>query len=332
MVRPGAVRRRIKESGPLQPHAATTRGPALAGTARSAGCNAKSSKGAKRVDPNSVVIFAFFALETGGAGVGIVRPVIPADLVPAARLVHRALRYRLRLNPGQIRAMLRLLPRGGVALDVGAHKGAYSCWMAWSVGRRGRVLAFEPQDRLAGSAGANSPTSPSARALLGLGLRQVRLFHAAVSDRDGAGTIDVRRSSTHGASLDGIGTVGEQGVDQQPVALVTLDGVAAREGLARVDFVKIDVEGHELAVLRGAAGVLARFRPALLIELEARHHKGASPLDEAAAMLTPLGYEGFYFRRRRERPMAEFTVASHQQYGAGRPGEYCNDFLFVARR
>ncbi|MEX2218023.1 MAG: FkbM family methyltransferase [Phycisphaerales bacterium] len=252
-----------------------------------------------------------------------VRHPIPEALAPrstwrapllAARAVHRALRYRLRLNPHQIRAMNGLLPRAGVGIDVGAHKGAYSCWMAWRVGPQGRVLAFEPQDRLA---------PRTAQSLRALGLRQVRLFHSAVSDRCGSAAIAVRRSSTHGASMEGIRG---DAIDQQPVAIVSLDAVAAAERLPRVDFIKIDVEGHEMAVLRGASRILERFGPALLIELEARHHAGGDPTAAAMALLAPLGYRGYFFDRGGRRPIEGFSAAGHQRYGEG---AYCNDFLFV---
>jgi FkbM family methyltransferase len=232
------------------------------------------------------------------------------------RLIHRALRYRFKLNRAQIGAMLGLLPRGGVGIDIGAHKGAYSFWMARAVGRGGRVLAFEPQETLART---------TAHALRALRLRQVELVHAAVSDRCGPAKINVRSRSSHGASMEEMHT-GLGPVEEREVDLITVDEAVRRRGLTRVDFVKIDVEGHEMAVLRGAADTLRRLGPAVLVELESRHHGGEDPVRAAAALMAAHGYRGHFYAPAGMRPLEEFEEQSHQRYGTG---EYCNDFLFV---
>ena len=66
------------------------------------------------------------------------------------RLSFRAWRYRLRNDPGAIPYLLATLGPGRMALDIGAHKGAYSYWMIKAVGPWGEVIAFEPQPELAG--------------------------------------------------------------------------------------------------------------------------------------------------------------------------------------
>ena len=251
------------------------------------------------------------------ARVGVVRRV--ADV---ARLVHRAGRYRFRLNPAEVSAMFRLLNRGGVAIDVGAHKGAYSYFMARRVGQGGRVLAIEPQARLA---------PRTAATLRAAGLANVELVQAAASDRVGSVPMDYRESSTHGAALDGLAG---SGVVRTTVQAVTLDALVQSRGLSKVDFIKIDVEGHEQAVLRGAMGVLRAHAPALLVEVEARHHAGAGaragdgagkvdPLSQVRAMLEPIGYAALAFvgcRCVRVDELRAGDVAS---------GRVSNNFLFV---
>ncbi len=69
------------------------------------------------------------------------------------------------------------------------------------------------------------------------------------------------------------------------VPCVTLDGL----GLRDVGFIKIDVDGSELAVLHGATGLLARDRPALFVELESR----IQPIAPVVTYLSLLGYEGW---------------------------------------
>ncbi len=213
--------------------------------------------------------------------------------------------------------MDRLLPRNGVAIDVGAHKGAYSYRMAKRVGPAGRVIGIEPQQRLA---------ARTAAALHAAGLRRVEIIQAAASDRQGPVSMDYRESSTHGAALDGLQG---PGVRSTTVEAVTLDAVAAARSLPRVDFIKIDVEGHEQAVLRGSLGILQKHHPALLVEIEARHHaQGGDPLAAAQSLLAPLGYETYAFVGRACRRADSIDPAILRAVSGDRPG-VSNNFLFV---
>ena len=66
-----------------------------------------------------------------------------------AELIHRAWRYRRRVDREGIRWMSGALRPGDLAVDVGAYKGGYTYWMRRAVGGEGRVLAFEPQPEAA---------------------------------------------------------------------------------------------------------------------------------------------------------------------------------------
>ncbi|MGH7092109.1 MAG: FkbM family methyltransferase, partial [Stellaceae bacterium] len=73
-----------------------------------------------------------------------------------------------------------------------------------------------------------------------------------------------------------------------PVILRRLDTIVAEARLARLDLVKIDVEGHERAVLAGAEAVLRRFRPAIVFE---SGHETTGDRTAIAALLVRLGYQ-----------------------------------------
>jgi hypothetical protein len=75
------------------------------------------------------------------------------------------------------------------------------------------------------------------------------------------------------------------------VDVQTLDGLCERAGLTRLDFIKIDVEGAELHVLEGGERSIAAFRPAILVEIEARHtaRYDYRP-DDIVGWLTRRGY------------------------------------------
>ena len=65
------------------------------------------------------------------------------------RYLYRAWRYRLFVDPAELRFVRRHLQPGQVAVDVGCHKGAYTYWLERWVGAAGEVIAFEPQPRQA---------------------------------------------------------------------------------------------------------------------------------------------------------------------------------------
>lgn len=212
--------------------------------------------------------------------------------------------------------MLAVLPSGGSAIDIGAHKGAYTFWMARRAGRRGTVVAIEPQRSVA--AGLE-------RSIAAWGLRQVRVVNAAASNRSGQGTINVPRDSTHGASMGALAA--ERTVDVTPVRLVTINELVTEHALSRLDFVKIDAEGHEIEIVEGGLDAIERLRPSMLIESEARAHGGGrSHLDRLRDLLEPLGYAGAFHDGQTWLPLDALDVDKHQNYGHGR---YCNNIFFA---
>lgn len=201
------------------------------------------------------------------------------------RLMYRAWRYRLRHDPGEIRFMLRCLQPGDIAIDIGAHKGAYTYWMARRIRPHGRVFAFEPQPRLAASLrelAARLATDGSIRVenLAVSSVSGAALLHVPDGDASPGATIE-NREATWGNTAE--------------VKTVTLDEYFADLSAAeRIAFIKCDVEGHELEVFRGARRILTEHRPILLFECEARHRADRS-VDRVFDYLQLLNYEGFQF-------------------------------------
>ncbi len=82
----------------------------------------------------------------------------------------------------------------------------------------------------------------------------------------------------------------EQSADGAIVALTTLDNFCENNDIKRLDFMKIDVEGHEEKVLQGGKRVIRENRPLLLIELDpARLKEGASSVEKIIESLTEMG-------------------------------------------
>jgi len=193
--------------------------------------------------------------------------VYPGDVT--GRVIFLTGRY----EPNEFCLLRSLLSPGMTFLDVGANLGLYSLFAAKRVGEKGRVVAIEPStrefQRLTMNLGANG-LSTKVRALR-VGVSNVRAeadLFIATSENPGHNSLG---GLAYGTPLQG----------KERVQLEPLDDIVRREGLTRVDFMKIDIEGAELFALRGAADTLVRFRPTILLELNERtlRAQGCGPAD-----------------------------------------------------
>jgi FkbM family methyltransferase len=235
------------------------------------------------------------------------------------RFLYRAYRARYRDQRLEILTALSCLKPGDVAVDVGAHKGAYLYWLRTAVGAQGKVFAFEPQPRLA------QYLTAVCRAMNWL---NVSVSHCAVSDSAGSRRLNVPGDKdSPGASLEQA-ILGAAPCHSYECRVDTLDHQLGHQD--RVALIKVDVEGHELSVFRGATGVLSRSAPVLLVECEARHLSGHS-MQDVFDYLAGFGYAGSFFSRQGLLPLGAFDPAVHQRRDGERfwdaPG-YCNNFLF----
>lgn len=151
-----------------------------------------------------------------------------------------------------------VLPRDGVAFDIGANVGAFACALA-TLAPDGRVIAVEP-----------SPATAAALrrtvALNGL-VERITVQETAVGAMPGRARFHAEAGHTAGSHLLHADTMAPERLTPVEVAVTTLDALAA--GLERLDLIKIDVEGFESEVLDGAAATLARCRPVVLAEFNA---------------------------------------------------------------
>ena len=180
-----------------------------------------------------------------------------------------------RYEPHVVAVFRQLLAPGAVVVDVGANAGYYSLAAAARVGRAGQVYAFEPGAiscrLLERSAAAN-------------GFANVQVFECAASDSEGLvgyGMDDTNGRITHEA-------VAQSAVQ---VRSVMLD--RALSGLRPVNVMKIDVEGAEARVVRGATEMIRRDRPAIISEFCPFGLRLASRVEpgEYLHLLRSLGYE-----------------------------------------
>lgn len=230
------------------------------------------------------------------------------------RLRYRAYKYRTTTDPGGISFLNEKLKLGQTVFDIGSHKGAYLFFMARSVGPGGKVFGFEPQSKL---------YHYLLKAKNFMGWKQVELFHLALSDSPGEATLFIppgKSGSSPGASLH----VRNETGNRETVKTETLDQFCKSKGQFPV-LIKMDVEGHELKVLKGGKNLLKERHPFLLMEIEGRH-AGKETVFETFRFLQELGYKGFFLMENKRKPISEFDLNTHQVLNG--PGPYCNNFVF----
>jgi FkbM family methyltransferase len=236
------------------------------------------------------------------------------NLLPSSRRLPIRVAWMriMRTLEPEARSIASLVPPGGTALDIGANHGVYSYFM---VRHFDQVVAFEPQ-----------PACVETLMSWAKGCVDVR--QVALSDHRGDGQLAIPVKSgvplTGYAKLDG---AVDDVSSYLPVSVDRLDD----QGLDDVRFVKIDVEGHELSVLRGGETLLRRDRPVLLVEIEQRHLGPGHTITEIVTYLADRGYDCFFGVDGDWAEFGKFRLESHQNVDqVGRRG-YVNMFLFLPR-
>jgi FkbM family methyltransferase len=142
---------------------------------------------------------------------------------------------------------------GGVFVDVGANIGVFTVMAARMVGPSGRVVAIEASPRVYPYLEHNVRTN---------GLENVRLRHCAAAHEENPGIAFYEAPASH----FGMGALSPQfHATPTPVASHTLDRILAEENVGPVDLVKLDVEGFEANVFRGAHRLLTSDSPPLIV-------------------------------------------------------------------
>ena len=171
-------------------------------------------------------------------------------------------------EPESTRAVQALLGPGQVALDIGANIGYFTIEMSRIVGDEGSVVAFEPtvyyRDVLVRNLEENK-------------IRNCQIVPYGLSNEDAQMDAHIGDSSAtlHWWLPDLKPRVSES------IQLRRFDDVVDQLGIDRIDFIKMDIDGHEPFFFEGAWEALYRFRPRILMEVSAPYFldTGISPAD-----------------------------------------------------
>lgn len=214
--------------------------------------------------------------------------------------------------------------RGATVIDLGASWGLFTYHLARRVGEGGLVYSYEPH-----------PANSAVLRKLANSRPNVRFRPVAVSDAAGQAELTVPKQHSRTVTAQSSLAHGFDGVDIQRLYVPTVRLDDEIQAGTRVDFIKIDVEGHEMSVLRGGLAMLRRCLPPVLIEIEQRHL--TLPIAEVFSELECIGYHVFYIDESVLRPIAEFDVQRDQlskiREGGftpfGMPSDYVCNFCAV---
>jgi FkbM family methyltransferase len=196
-----------------------------------------------------------------------------------------------------------IVPRHLASVDIGANMGMYTRQLSKLTPR---VHAFEPTREMAALLRRTSP-------------RNVVVHEVALSDKVGSGELHLPiikgEQATTRASLETL----EGPQSDQTVAVRRFDDEIEEQ----VGFMKIDVEGHELPVLRGAQQTIEDSRPIVMVECEERHNPGG--FAKLHDLFGALGYYGYFYCSERLLGIDQYDLSTHQNPKAA---TYVNNFLF----
>jgi FkbM family methyltransferase len=192
-------------------------------------------------------------------------------------------------------ALSKLTEPSSLVLDIGANIGAHTLRLAKLVGPEGRVMAFEPTDFAFGKLRRNLDLNPSLAS-------RVDASHCFLTGTDGTNVPRAIYSSWPLAVEAGLHAkhLGRE-METKSAKARSLDSVLAERADRKVQLVKLDVDGFECDVLRGATAMLRDARPIIVMEFApyVLVERGAS-LDELLSYLIPNGYN-FYDERTQKR-------------------------------
>ncbi|MEQ9454784.1 MAG: FkbM family methyltransferase [Phycisphaeraceae bacterium] len=187
-------------------------------------------------------------------------------------------------DPTELSYLQQTLQPGMTFIDAGANLGLYSLVASRRVGPEGRVIAIEPScrehDRL---------------------LRHIDINHAnniealKLAVADDIDTIGLKVADDKHAGHNTLGSFAYEATRLDRVECVrttTIDQIVSQRSLSRVDLIKLDIEGAELAAIRGASETLQRFQPELLVEFNEKslNAQGATAAD-LWSQIESHGYE-----------------------------------------
>lgn len=210
-----------------------------------------------------------------------------------------------------------------VSVDIGANEGLYAMYLCRF---SSQLHCFEPLPWLAEQLQKKFS-----------GVRNVHIENCALGSRDETANIRIPTTKTmqYDTRSSLVSRFDEQWIEgnsvlsvkELPVTVKRLDDF----NLGDVGFMKIDVEGFELEVLKGGVQTIVNNWPNLYVEIEQKHHQDV-PIATIFDFILNLGYKGFFQFRQQLLPLQKFVPEQHQaMVKCATKEDYCGDFIFLPK-
>jgi FkbM family methyltransferase len=244
-------------------------------------------------------------------------PDILKQSIEKTRLRYRAGKYRHKEDRGGISYILDTVNENNIVFDIGAHKAGYLYYFLSRLGNTGKAYAFEPQSVL-------YQYLYKLKQLFNWDNVTVESF--AVSDQPGTAMLSIPYN--HGKPTSPCATIIESNMPfrlqhSELVSTIAIDEYCRIYNIIP-GFLKVDVEGNELRVFKGAEKILRTCKPRILFECETRF-VGETRMLETFAFLKQTGYTGYFIEGTGIRPIETFDPGKHQDISGKL---YCNNFIF----
>jgi FkbM family methyltransferase len=250
-----------------------------------------------------------------------------ASLGPVTTVRRRGVAWNLDLREGidfsiwllgafelaTVRAYQRILRPGDIVLDIGANIGAHTLHLAQAVGAEGKVWAIEPTDYAIGKLKSNIALNP------GLAERIVCCQLMLVDQIHGYQVPPLHSSWPLTGDADLHARHGGRLMSTKNARAGTLDSFVREFGIERVDFIKLDIDGHECGMLRGAHATLTTLHPVILLELSPHQlDETGGSIEELVDLLAAAGYGLQDLASRAPLPMTGAAIRGLIPHGASR--------------
>ena len=198
-------------------------------------------------------------------------------------------------------------------IDIGANRGMYSFFYS---NHFKYVECFEPIKEITNK-------------LAYLNKKNISIHNIGLSNKNESKTLYIPyKNNSLATPLASINKPLKSVYQKRRIELQTLDYFDFKD----VDFIKIDVEGNELNVIKGAIQTIQKWNPILLIEIEQRHN--TQNIQSIFNFIQSLGYLGFFFKNKRIFSIDEFNYGNDQKKFLHNPNnkQYINNFIFVPNK
>ena len=198
-------------------------------------------------------------------------------------------KYEKSFEYSTLKLFSQIVKQGDIIIDAGANAGLYSIFYSKLIGKGGRVYAFEPDLKTYSLLKENLQLN---------NCTNVETFNAALSNKEGFVEMVAYNPDSlkikDGDAFKYMENVADIHAVVRPgfVNAYKLDDTKELNSLAKIDFIKIDVEGAELLVLEGAVQTILKYKPVIIFELSGNWAKRFKYKPyQVILLLYDLGYE-----------------------------------------